>query len=851
MKLIERYASWVGRHWGSLSVVSFLIAMTGLYYSVLLYKDLRTDLEELLPETAQSVIDIRSVANRVGGLNHLSIFIESPHPEKTLQFMKDVSAELKKLPTDLVARVEDNILREKEFFTANKSLYIDLQDWKDIDRYVSERIRWERTTTESNPFSLGLSDDEEKTKPKEYDFTAFEEKYKKRAESMDRFPNGYFTSRDGRSGVVLAFLPGKVTDEKANERLSKAAHDIVNRLNPKTYDPLMIVGYDGDVQNMIEEHEGLMEDLELSTVVVLLLVTMVLLIYFRSFAGVYALSAALLAGTFATFGVSYFLIGYLNANTAFLGSIVVGNGINFGIIFLARYIEERRRGQNIDASLTRTMRFTLQATWVAAMAAGLSYGSLMITDFRGFNQFGVIGGIGMLLCWIATFTVLPALLVGLDRRGWLKAENKPLKESAFVGPVADLVLKYPKPVVLVTLASVLVCGALCFRFSEDTLESDFSKLRNKKSMLHGSGYWGRRVDSIFERYLTPTAILTENASDAQKVAQKLVAFKDQDGPESPIAEIKVLEDFLPQDQEEKLKIMDHLRSQLTPRVMRHMRNKDRARVKELLPDEPLKTLTIQDLPEGIKVHFREVNGTLGHMVHVYPRMAGEGNFWNGREVIRFAKMLRSSIEQAGVKAAIAGQPPLSADMITAISTDGPKATLLAFAAVSMLVILVFRQWILIRSVLGALLLGVLWMAGVMAAYRLRVNFLNFIALPITFGIGVDYAVNIFSRYQSDRQQSGGKADIADAIHHTGGAVALCSLTTIIGYSSLLIASSQAFVSFGVLAVLGEVTCLIAALVALPAIWRWRENSKRPPTRRFMNDSSVNGPGDSLQEKAPL
>jgi uncharacterized protein len=56
-------------------------------------------------------------------------------------------------------------------------------------------------------------------------------------------------------------------------------------------------------------------------------------------------------------------------------------------------------------------------------------------------------------------------------------------------------------------------------------------------------------------------------------------------------------------------------------------------------------------------------------------------------------------------------------------------------------------------------------------------------------------------------------------------VALCSLTTIIGYSSLLVARNQALISFGVLADLGELACLAAALFALPAVLRLRELAK--------------------------
>ena len=72
---------------------------------------------------------------------------------------------------------------------------------------------------------------------------------------------------------------------------------------------------------------------------------------------------------------------------------------------------------------------------------------------------------------------------------------------------------------------------------------------------------------------------------------------------------------------------------------------------------------------------------------------------------------------------------------------------------------------------------------------IKINFVNFIAFPITFGIGVDYAVNVMARYLRD-----GERDVGAAVRGTGGAVGLCSLTTIIGYSSLLVAQNVGAVS---------------------------------------------------------
>lgn len=866
------------------------LALWGLRYSVELYKNLRTDMEELLPETAASVQDLKKVSKRVGGLNHLSVIIEGPHPEKVLQAQIHIADELRKLPPSLVARVENNILKEKAFFEHYKGLYIDLEDWQAIDEYATRRIAWERAHASQTMFNIRGKRDPKKLGQPQFDFKALEEKYRKRTEGLTPFQKGYFQSADGHRAVILAFLPGKTTDEKANEKLSDAAREIVNKMNLKKIDPFLEVGYSGDVRNMIEEHEGLIEDLELSTVVVLVLVAVSMLVYFRTFWGVYALCAALFCGSFLTFGLTYFVVGYLNANTAFLGSIVIGNGINFGIIMLARYLEVRRRvdppaldfeemksaaddfqdsgvsdvpispdalpakskGMDARAAVEDAISYTGASTAVAAAAAGLSYMSLMITDFRGFNQFGIIGGLGMLLCWTTTFTIMPALLLFFEARGLIKLEKdiRPWRkffQSQFVKKVVSFffnpkeareirnskslfhwlslaIPRHAKKILLATVILTALCLVQIRKLGPETLESDFSKLRNIHSLNEGAGFWGKKVDAVFGRYLTPTAVVTEKPEESKILAKELRRLQDLEGPRSPFGDIKIIEDFLPTQQREKIAHMEHLRSLLTPQILKHMNSHDRARVNDLLPKEKLNEITIEDFPPALKIPFKEMDGSVGKMVHVFPQL----KFWDGREVVRFAKTLRKAIRDTNVKGLIAGQPPLSADMIDAISTDGPRATLAAILAVTALVIMIFlRRFDLIVAVLSALFLGVLWMAGFMATFELKVNFLNFIALPITFGIGVDYSVNIFSRYRIDQDLLGDKASVADAIRHTGGAVALCSWTTVIGYGSLMAASSQAFVSFGRLAVLGELTCLLAATLSLPALWAWREvNRKR-------------------------
>jgi predicted RND superfamily exporter protein len=188
---------------------------------------------------------------------------------------------------------------------------------------------------------------------------------------------------------------------------------------------------------------------------------------------------------------------------------------------------------------------------------------------------------------------------------------------------------------------------------------------------------------------------------------------------------------------------------------------------------------------------------------------------HGRLQLAFARTLREVAQRTDPEAQVAGPLILTADIIETITRDGTFAALLSFGAVALLTLVILRSaWDAIW-VVGSLCLGTLWMAGAFGALGIKLNFVNFVVLPITFGIGIDYAVNYYQRYRQ-----AGSAE--QALRASSGAVALCSATTIIGYSALLIADNRAIFSFGLTAVIGELTCLSAALFALPALLMWRE-----------------------------
>jgi hypothetical protein len=335
------------------------------------------------------------------------------------------------------------------------------------------------------------------------------------------------------------------------------------------------------------------------------------------------------------------------------------------------------------------------------------------------------------------------------------------------------------------------------------------------------------MDGVLKRNLSPTVVLADRAPEADAIAAALRAAAARPPMDGLIAQVKSARDVLPGNQEPKIVEIERLRKLITPAMKASLSDDEAADLDRFLGQGPLRPIGPADLPASLAAGMRERDGSFGRTVLVYPYLTK--SLWQAQRLTALVDTLRATAAGAVPPGArpgrVAGHLPLAADITQALRHDGPVASALALAAVVILVVGIFRSrpaaalW-----VLGSLLLGVLWMLGFTLLIGVKINYINFVAFPITFGIGVDYAVNVMSRYRQELER-GGQPDFAAraeaikrAVGLTGGAVALCSLTTIIGYSSLLLAKNHGLFLFGEAAVAGEASCLSTAVIVLPALF---------------------------------
>jgi predicted RND superfamily exporter protein len=825
----RRFVAWTLRHGTLLWTIAILLAVPGAWRTVQLYQHLRSDVEELLPRDAPSVVAIDELRRRMAGLQYLGVMVDVGQPENLSageRLLDDLAARVRQYPRSEVSDVRVGFAAERSFVESHAGSLMALPDLRVIRQRIEERLHWEYAKKTGT-----LMDEDEPAPP--LDFSDIERKYAGEIGGGELEGNRFSNRRLGLTLMIIEVGGFSTGASQAAALIHHIDDDIRVLGGTERYAPGMRIGMAGDVAISAEEMAALVEDLTLSSALVVVAVLLALYVFYRWAPSLLALFLPLALAAVYAFGLASlppFRVTELNSNTAFLGSIIIGNGINFGIIQLARYLEARRHAKPVEESLAIAIWGTRWGTLSAAMAAGVAYASLVAMQFRGFRQFGVIGGLGMVFAWGTTVVLMPPLLSWLDR-----GRNVPRAHQTsgrIMGAVAGVVGARPR--LFVGLA-LLLTGLSIWEvrgFGRDRLEYDFSRLRRRDTWASGEGYWGKRMDTLLGRYLTPTAILTDSETEARAVTERLRAAATHPPLSDMIASIRTYDDVVPPDEAAKQAELSVIRRKMTRNIRDSISDADRQKLDHLIGPAPAEgapaaatppPIRGADVPDVLTRGLRERDGTVGRAVLVYPNPAA--GWWRGETIATFVKLLREAAQApvalGGRPARVAGGPALTYDIISSMERDGPMASTLAFLGVVATVLVIFRRGLATPFVIGSLVVGVLWLVALMMKLGIKINFVNFIAFPITFGIGVDYAVNVMARYLRD-----GGRDVAGAVRGTGGAVGLCSLTTILGYSSLLIAQNVGLFLFGLLAVFGEIACLTTAVIVLPAVLML----VRPPSR---------------------
>lgn len=815
------------------TMLTLVVLVTGLSLWFSSQLQIKTDFFELLPANYRSISDLNKLVDRVGGVGNLIIAIKADNFEAGKKYVEDVAADLNKFPKSRILRVDYNIKDVTQYYEDNILFYLDKGDLQNIKTRLAAKLDYEKK--KNNPLYFF----KEMLTPVEFNIDDIKDKYQSKTNNYDSFKDGYIVGEKNTLFVIMIRPQGTSAGISSAKALVADVEKVLAAHPGSNYHANITPHLCGNFKSMVEEYDIVINDVVSTLLLVFALVALVIFVFLGTISSIFLLISSLAVSSAVTMGITYLKIGYLNSQTAFLTSLVVGTGVNYGIIYLARYYEERKKGRSIYDAISISSQNTIVQTFLASATTAIAFITLMFAHTRGFTHFGFIGSVGVTLCWLNTFIILPifiivwekfAELTGLDR-----IDDKLKINFNMFKPISRKIVK--NDILIHVVYGVLLIFSVYYvtQYYNNKLETDFSKMRNIDSTNMGTAYWDNKVGEMFGSgtSLTPGIVVVDNQEEAEMVC-KSIDKKMAALPEKyrGIANCQSVQRLLPEKQDEKLATIKEIKDLLYSGSIKFLDDDKYDKIVKFRSKIQTHPLVMEDLPKTLTRNFDDVHGNKGVLVVVNPKMEQKLT----ENLVTFADLIRENDLENGKKVYSSGESVIYADLLNAIAVDGPNVSIYSFIGVLLIVIISVRKTRDTIVIMATLLAGTALMFGAVAFFNIKLNFFNFIAIPLSFGICVDYGANLFLRYKQD-------GDMKLALDNIGQAVFLCSMTTVVSYLTLMTAKNQALVSFGKIALIGEVASILAAFLILPAVIASMDRYKYKKEKKYISDNE-----DSTKKK---
>ncbi len=353
-KFLKGVTKFVLKH--SILIMVFAIVLAGLGFSVDSQIAVETDIETFMPQDMEALADISGIRDIVGSTNQMVIYMEDD-----------------KIVSEQNIAYIDNLTQKIE--TKFKEKVVDV---KSISSLVSMM------------------------NPKQVEF----DQYVATVNSLPASQSKMFINADGDKSVILLNI-----SYMAIEDLKEFVADLNDLISDAPMDAVIT----GKSVLDVEMVKGLTEGRITMTVIGLALVFLALLLMYRNpfkaFIPIFPI--ILIIGMSA--GIMYMLNISYTPITATLGALVLGMGTEMTIMLLERYLEERSEGKEKVEAMLITVTKIGKATLASGLTTIGGFSVLMVSQFVILKDFGLMTVINISLALMATFIVLPGIIILLDR----------------------------------------------------------------------------------------------------------------------------------------------------------------------------------------------------------------------------------------------------------------------------------------------------------------------------------------------------------------------------------------------------------------------------------------------------
>jgi hypothetical protein len=847
-RFLEALARLARRRYRTIFVVFGVLALLSLLLILRLSFD--TDMLNLLPRRDPVVHAYLETLQDFGSQTFLLVAVRVPENAVTdpyESFVDDLAGRLEKLPElkNVQHRIGDPTELLETFFPKSL-LFLDPAGREKLaaklsDSAIERRVQELRRQL-STPQAMAVKE------LARLDPLGLSEVFLGRLEASRGTLNvdwtsGYYLSRDHRLLLILAEPAHPPQDVRFTEAMvgkidaAVAASlagwkDIAGPDGP----PRPEVALGGPHLTALGDTATIRTDMVINIATSAIGVFLLFLFTFRRIGALLYAFVPLLGGLVLTFGFASLAFGKLSSATSVVAALLIGLGIDFVIVSYGRFVEERRRGVDVDTALAEMVRSCGGAVIAGAVTTAATFYAFTFTEFTGLRQMGLLTGTGILFCMASVLLLLPALLAwSEDHHRKRQTEPRLYLHSFGTNRLTGLCMRHPVAALLAGGALALLALSFAFRIEFDESMKTMRPTGNQGIQVSeevakhfGSGF-DSMILSLRGRTLEETLELADHAADGAKKLVDQGVLYGYSGVTSLIPP--------PDHQQEALAWLDRERRSGDLDLARIRATFDRAAKAEGMRLEPFapgfellgnavglsRPIEVADFDQAQQTKLllsrylvKKPDGWKA-VVYLYP----PANRWR-REVPPQALQLA---ERLGPKAQLSGVNRINQRLRAMVLRDAWIAGILGVLLVAAILWIDFRSVRFVLLALTPLTVGITLMLGGMVLLDIQMNFINIFVTTMIIGIGVDYGIYILHRYLEVRSLPA--REMEAGLQETGKAVMAAAMSTIVGFGSIMFSHYPGLRSTGKVALLGALFTSLVAVTLLPAWLGWRESKRRP------------------------
>ncbi len=597
-----------------------------------------------------------------------------------------------------------------------------------------------------------------------------------------------------------------------------------------------------------DEADSIMSDSYVSTIVTILVILGIQFFAFKAFSAPALTFMPLVLGVFWVTGLTKIFVGRLNMMTAFAAVMLLGLGIDFAIHLYSSYTEKRSYGEDKLQALEHAIMISGPGILTGGLTTAAAFLTLNVSSLALLSELGTVMGLGIITTLVSVFWVLPAVIV-LKKEKESKI-SKIKGDYKWIGFVANTVRKHK-----VLVASVLLVSSVFMASQAKDVGFDKNLLNLEPVGLESVEV----MNYMIEKYDMSSDAFSVSVGSLEEVYRLHKAYEETDG----IKEVTSIASFIPEEkvQRERIKNLEDLKKvllnnpsyrepnldQLITTTKNNqdglielgnafktqeesniiklsgtfddfkttIENHNESKLNKLAEDYyeiskqiseqmlSVELLSPDKLPDNYKKQFVSEDGSK-YLITIYPNFDVWENIDN-----ELGKKFYKDIKE--INASITGTPIFMKELFDSIGGQLVNIALILMSVLLLILLIHFKsiKYTIISFI--PLVLTLIFTVGTMSLLNYDFNMLNFIAILLIIGIGIDDGVHVLHHYKE------GQRVMSKLFSSIGRAILITTLTTVSGFGSLAFSSYRGMASLGIVLAIGVAYAFIMTVLVLPIL----------------------------------